>query len=47
MCEDSTTSDKIDGIIFPLPYEDKIKCWDLIEQLIYERLEESKVKNLE
>ena len=32
--EESTTKDKIDGIIFSLPFEDKIKCWELIEQLI-------------
>ncbi len=32
--EDSTIKDKIDGIIFSLSFEDKIKCWELIEQLI-------------
>jgi hypothetical protein len=34
--EDSTIKDKIDGIIFPLPFEEKIKCWELIEDLIVE-----------
>jgi hypothetical protein len=44
MDENTTISDKIDGIIFPLPFEDKIKCWELIEELITERIEETKVK---
>lgn len=44
MDENTTISDKIDGIIFPLPFEDKIKCWELIEELITERIEENKVK---
>jgi hypothetical protein len=44
MDENTKISDKIDGIIFPLPFKDKIKCWELIEELITERIEETKVK---
>jgi hypothetical protein len=42
MEEESTIPDKIDGIIFPLPLEEKFKCWELIEELIKERLREHK-----
>ena len=31
-----TTSDLIDGVIWELPIDDKIKAWKLIEQLVKE-----------
>lgn len=40
--EPSATFDKIDGIIFSLPLEDKVKLWDLIE--IYVKEETAKLK---
>ena len=33
---DSTITDQIDGIIFELPFDDKIKLWKLIEKLVEE-----------
>jgi hypothetical protein len=33
---DSTTTDQIDGIIFDLPFDDKIKLWELIDKLVLE-----------
>ena len=33
---DSTITDQIDGIIFQLPFDDKIKLWKLIEKLVEE-----------
>lgn len=35
----STTFDKIDGMIFDLPFDDKIKLWDLIEIYVNEKHE--------
>jgi hypothetical protein len=32
----TTTSDKIDGVIWSLPFEERMKCWDLIEELVKE-----------
>ena len=36
----TTTSDLIDGVIFSLPFEDKMRCWELIEKLVEEETEE-------
>jgi hypothetical protein len=33
----STTSDLIDGAIWDLPFDTKIKVWELIEQLVKEK----------
>jgi hypothetical protein len=35
----TSITDKIDGVIFSLPLEERFKCWDLIEQLIEEEKE--------
>jgi len=41
----NTIVDKIDGVIFNLPLDEKIKLWGLIELLIEERIiEEKEVK---
>jgi hypothetical protein len=40
MKDNTSITDKIDGVIFDLPFEDKIKCWELIEKLIDERIKE-------
>ena len=35
---DTTITDQIDGIIFELPFDDKIKLWELIDELIEENI---------
>lgn len=32
----TTTTDLIDGAIWSLPFDERIKCWDLIEKLVEE-----------
>jgi hypothetical protein len=32
----TSTTDQIDGIIFQLPFDDKIKLWELIDKLVEE-----------
>jgi hypothetical protein len=46
MGEKTSTVDKIDGVIFNLTFEDKIKCWELIEDLIQERITEFCISNV-
>lgn len=35
----TTTSDLIDGALWPLPFEERMKAWDLIEKLVEEEKE--------
>ncbi len=35
----TTTSDLIDSAIWSLPFEERMKCWDLIEKLVEEEKE--------
>jgi hypothetical protein len=37
-------SDKIDGAMFNLPLDEKIKLWELIELLVEERMQENEIK---
>lgn len=46
MEEKISITDRIDGILFDLPFEDKIKCWELIEDLIQERIIEFCTSNV-
>lgn len=39
----TTIADQIDGIIFPLPLEEKFKLWDLIEAYVKEEIEASRI----
>ena len=34
----STITDQIDGIIFEIPFDDKLKLWELIDELIEENI---------
>ena len=44
---DSTITDQIDGIIFQLPFDDKIKLWELIEKLVEENRTEISDEEIE
>lgn len=44
---DSTITDQIDGIIFQLPFDDKIKLWKLIEKLVEENRTEISDEEIE
>ena len=44
---DSTIIDQIDGIIFQLPFDDKIKLWKLIEKLVEENRTEISDEEIE
>ena len=46
MGEITSTTDKIDGVIFDLPFNSRIKCWQLIEELIQERITEFCISNV-
>ena len=43
----STITDQIDGIIFQLPFDDKIKLWKLIEKLVEENRTEISDEEIE